>query len=153
MYWPLNVPRVFSIKLPSTAAVLLNDFQDVAPVALPAAPETIITEDAKSDSISNLIGDPYDGEPPSLDDLVEEDETHSLHNGNPPLLSNEHGDQHNDATADNEEERDDSSEFIDAVETRDYVKRDILAIKVARNGQLFATITEGELAIWQVRVC
>ncbi|KAK6539739.1 hypothetical protein TWF694_009939 [Orbilia ellipsospora] len=153
MYWPLNVPRVYSSKLPRHA---LDDFaRDTVPssplafsTGTPGIPPNAVDSD-------DDIGEPYVGDLPNPLETVPEtpdlecretkraedkdaliDET-----DDEPVLVDRY-DKYSTGDSDDDSRHADSANLP---------SRDVLAIKVSRSGLLFATITAAELVVWQTR--
>ncbi|KAK6356524.1 hypothetical protein TWF718_000881 [Orbilia javanica] len=153
MYWPLNVPRVYTSKLPQHA---LDDFARETVPASPLAftantPRTPVDPGQDDD-----IGEPYVGDTPNLLETVPEipdlepKEDTAANRQEPPVEADEEADEEavlveryeKSSIGDWEEKHADPSKLP---------HRDVLAIKISRSGSLFASISSAELVIWQTR--
>ncbi|KAJ6258990.1 hypothetical protein Dda_5885 [Drechslerella dactyloides] len=155
MYWPLNVPRVYTSKLPQHA---LDDF---ARDTVPSSPLAFATDipraaDGATPSASDDIGEPYVGD--TLPNILESVPEHVAETTDEDIQPPE--------TTEKEPLIDDGDdepvlvERFDKFSTGDsdghadpasLPSRDVLAVKISRSGHLFATITAAELAVWQTR--
>ncbi|KAF3909824.1 hypothetical protein ABW21_db0203013 [Orbilia brochopaga] len=156
MYWPLNVPRVYTSKLPQYA---LDDF---ARDTVPSSPLAFSTDalragdGATPGAAGDDIGEPYVGD--ALPNILESVPEH--------VLETEDQDARPRETTEKEPLIDDGDDEPVLVERFDKLsaggsdehadpanlpRRDVLAVKISRSGHLFATITAAELVIWQTR--
>ncbi|KAF3932307.1 hypothetical protein ABW19_dt0206858 [Dactylella cylindrospora] len=153
MYWPLNVPRVYTSKLPQHA------FDDFARDTVTSSPLAFSNGNPKSAGpgqesfLDDDIGEPYVGDPPPTLDTVHEvpDSVEAAESSNP--REDDVNDEVDEETVLVEKvERlsvDDSTE--EKLDLTNLPSRNVLAITVSRSGLLFVTITAAEVVVWQTR--
>lgn len=161
MYWPLNVPRVYTSQLPQLA---IEDFSRETFSASPLAFSAVTSQsaDGLTSPSADDIGEPYVGDLPAPS-LATVPELHSTNATEVGESSSELNEYKSDTNADIDEEpvllgRADQLQSASSV-NGDHAKpegslpsRDVIAVKVSRTGLLLATITSAELVVWQTRV-
>lgn len=153
MYWPLNVPRVYTSKLPQHA---LDDFVRETVPASPLAFTANTPRTPANPGQDDDIGEPYVGDTPNPLETVPE--IPDLEPVGHTTVNREESMEEVDEEADEEAvlvERYEKSSVGDWEERHadpsKLPNRDVLAIKISRSGSLFATISSAELVIWQTR--
>ncbi|KAF3930431.1 hypothetical protein ABW20_dc0102673 [Dactylellina cionopaga] len=153
MYWPLNVPRVYTSKLPQHA---LDDFaRDTVPSS-PLAFSTGTPRSASNNGLDDDIGEPYVGDLPNPLETVPEN-TALDHEGESINAEKEASIEETDDEPvlveryDKYSAGDEDEDGEKHADPANLPNRDVLAIKVSRNGALFATVSAAELVVWQTR--
>lgn len=123
MYWPLGTPRIYAAKLPAVSAPPIYDSDDDSAELV-----------RNSLSSSSGVGEEDDEVKELADD--DEDEARDGQKIGEKEVADEIPQQRTDPVVDD----------ADAD-----IETGILALKIARNGVLFATITAAELTIWQTK--
>ena len=129
MYWPIGAPRVYAAKVPQPSISLEYDSEDAAEfsrhnrLSISSVPD----DPEHPESTKGSIDDEDEGRKIGEQEVEDEEslpETPSAQSGRGPTRSTS-----------NEESR-----------------THIVALRVARSGMLFATVTRAELTIWQMKV-
>ena len=133
MYWPIAAPRVYVARVPPPAVPIDYDSEGSAELVRRRLSVSSAVTDAEADpdvngSTKNCVEEEDEGRKVGEQEVEDEESLPDT----PGATSHHHRR---------------SSESCD--EARSH----ITAIRVARNGHLFATITRTELTIWQTKVC
>lgn len=158
MYWPLGTPRIFSAKVTNPVTTYNSDYNHEAETLVAVSP----TDDAKGTNSSSggkkpveLDGPISEGDnrdtPEQSDNREDEESAFVGDRGSRNELLDPHR-----ALGASLEDAKKSGSSLDVTfseETNEQVANNaILALKMSRNGALFATITVTELTIWQTKV-
>ena len=133
MYWPLGAPRIFAAKVPGGPVVTYDSDDSEAQPRIGNSASTKQQEKDGADPDDLLLhdGTHEDGHDGKLDPS-------SASGGLRPKLDKKSG------------------SSLDVTFTEDEKaqvgSRNLIALKMSRNGALFATITISELTIWQTKV-
>ncbi|KAF8542696.1 RIC1-domain-containing protein [Trichophaea hybrida] len=129
MYWPIRAPRVYTAKVPPPSISIDYDSEESAELVRHSLSFSSAPDDAdQSDSIKGSTEDEDEGRKVGEREVQVEDEE---------SLPESAGDKVRASTV---------SAALDE-ETRSH----IIALRVARSGLLFATVTRAELTIWQMK--
>lgn len=127
MYWPLGTPRIYVAKLPAVSAPPVYDSDDDS-------------AELVRNSLSGSSGAGEDDDDSNVKELAEDDEEETRD-------GQKIGEKE---VADEVPQRTDEDGDVEAPAAT--AATGVLALKVARNGVLFATVTAAELTIWQTKV-
>lgn len=163
MYWPLGTPRIFSLKTTNPIATYDSDDKNGTEplVALSPSDDPEATH-SRSDKQSLLADDLLLKDDHAVGDEEKEDlEEPGVRGGRGAesggqTLKKELLGPHRtfDGLLDNGKKSGSSLDVTFSEELNDQAANNaILALKMSRNGALFATITITELTIWQTKVC
>lgn len=125
MYWPLGTPRIYAAKLPAVSAPPVYDSDDES-------------AELVRNSLSGSSGAGDDDDFAAVKELADdEDEEEEEARDGQKIGEKEVADQ-------------EVSKQTESAEDAE-PETGIIALKVARNGVLFATVTSAELTIWQMK--
>lgn len=144
MYWPLGAPRVYAAKIPGIGSTYDSDDDGSIIAASPI--------EEPSEASGKLPETPEGNELSAKPVEVAEDHTErkvkDVVNGNEGL----HPGRLEEAGKSGSSLDVTFTDTADEEKKRTHGSRDLLALKMSRNGALFATVTASELTIWQTRV-
>lgn len=142
MYWPLGTPRIYAAKLPATSS-----------------PPTYDSDDDSAELVRNSLSASSGSERGEEDfeevkEVPEDDDEDALGQDGQKVGEKEVVDQDMLEVPKKKIGKADSaaSSISGAGKDNDQGRGDIIALKVARNGFLFAAVTGSELTIWQMKV-
>jgi hypothetical protein len=147
MYWPVGTPRIYAAKLPAVISPPVYDSDD-------GSAELVRNSLSASSGSGNGDGEDDEGFE-EVKELPEEEDDDALGQDGQKVGEKEVVDQDMlDVPKKNRADRADSttSSISGLGKDGEPGRGDIIALKVARNGFLFATITASELTIWQMKV-
>ncbi|KAL7276296.1 WD40 repeat protein [Rhizina undulata] len=133
MYWPLGAPRIYAAKIPAASSPHIYDSDD-------SSAELV----RNSLSLSSVDNDTDEFEEVNEEPEEEEDESRKVG-------EKEVADQESIEAPEKKEKGRAKDSAANGEDGRNRDKRNIVALKVARNGLVFATITTSELTIWQTK--
>ncbi|KAH0607581.1 uncharacterized protein H6S33_002615 [Morchella sextelata] len=146
MYWPVGTPRIYAAKLPAVISPPVYDSDD-------GSAELVRNSLSASSGSGNGDGEDDEGFE-EVKELPEEEDDDALGQDGQKVGEKEVVDQDMlDVPKKNRADRADSttSSISGLGKDGEPGRGDIIALKVARNGFLFATITASELTIWQMK--
>lgn len=140
MYWPLGTPRIYAAKLPATSTPPVYDSDDGSAELVRNSLSTssgIDEEEEDFEKVKELPEDDdeaQDGQKVGEKEVVDQDMLEVPKRKGPGKRI------------------DSRASSVSAGAEEGAEEGDIIALKIARNGFLFATITGSELTIWQMKV-
>lgn len=146
MYWPLGTPRIFAAKLPPDSLPPEFDSDDDSAELVQSSPSLSSKYDEEDeDDYERVNGEEDD------DDDEDESAQQGKKVGEKEVMDQELKEAPRQRSKRKGIDRT-TRGTLSVGEHEEEQKRNILSLKVARNGMLFATITSSELTIWQMKV-
>lgn len=131
MYWPIAAPRVYVARVPPPAVPIDYDSEGSAELVRHRLSVSSAADDPdQNDSVKGSTEDEDEGRKVGEKEVEDEESLPDT-----PSASSR-GNQHQNSTNSSPNEE----------------LSHIIALRVARNGHLFATVTKTELTIWQTKV-
>jgi hypothetical protein len=131
MYWPIRAPTIFVAKVPPPSQSIDYDSEESAELVRHSLSIGSVPDDEGNEAGKEATDEEEEGRKIGEKEVEEDGSTSGTSDAEDKLRNGEA-----------------ESALVNSEETRSH----LVALRVARSGLLFATITRSELTIWQTKV-